>query len=56
MYSTAGDGRISVLSVESKPRVLFVNDMGEKTYATPAADRGVLYVRTHAKLYAFGEQ
>ena len=54
LYSTAGDGTISVLSLGAKPKVLAVNKMGEGTYATPAIVDGVLFVRTHKKLYAFG--
>ncbi len=54
LYSTAGDGSISVLSLDSTPRILAVNKMGERTYATPAASNGVLYVRTHRRLFAFG--
>ena len=54
LYSTAGDGVISVLSLGPKPKVLAVNAMKDDVYATPAVDNGVLYVRTHHKLYAFG--
>lgn len=55
LFATAGDGQISVLSLGARPRVLSVNNMGEATYATPAAVDGKLYVRTHAHLYAFGD-
>ena len=54
LFSTAGDGTITVLSLEPKPRILAVNRMGDRTYATPAVVDGVLYVRTHKTLYAFG--
>jgi outer membrane protein assembly factor BamB len=54
LYSTAGDGTISVLSLGPKPKTLAVNDMGEGTYATPAIVDGTLYVRTHERLFAFG--
>ena len=54
LYATAGNGQISVLSLDGqRPRVLAVNDMGDATYATPAAVAGTLYVRTHSRLYAF---
>lgn len=53
LYSTAGDGTISVLSLGAKPEVLAVNKVGDRTYATPAVSDGVLYVRTHGKLFAF---
>ena len=54
LFSTAGDGHISVLSLGAKPTILAVNDMGDNTYATPAVVDGILYVRTHSRLYAFG--
>lgn len=53
LYSTAGDGTITVLTLGATPKILAVNKMGGRTYATPAASDGVLYVRTHAKLFAF---
>ncbi len=55
VFSTAGNGRISVLTLGPKPKVLAVNDMGDDTYATPAIVDGVVYVRTHSRLYAFGK-
>lgn len=55
LFSTAGNGTVSVLSVGPRPRILAVNKMGVSTYATPAVVQGVIYVRTHEKLYAFGE-
>ncbi|MEM7559429.1 MAG: hypothetical protein AAF394_09915, partial [Planctomycetota bacterium] len=54
LFSTAGDGTISVLSLGAKPKVLQVNSMGDRCYATPACNDGVLYIRTHQRLYAFG--
>jgi hypothetical protein len=54
LFCTAGNGRITVLSLGPRPEILAVNDMGEPTYATPAAVDGTLYVRTHTKLFAFG--
>jgi outer membrane protein assembly factor BamB len=54
LFSTAGDGHITVLSLGLKPKILAVNDMGDGTYATPAIVDGTLYVRTHTRLFAFG--
>ena len=54
LFTTAGNGRISVLSLGPKPQVLAVNEMGDHAYATPAVVDGILYVRTHQRLYAFG--
>lgn len=55
LYSTAGDGQITVLQLGKKPKILSVNEMNENVYATPAIINGVIYVRTHSALYAFGE-
>ena len=54
LYSTAGNGTISVLTLGPEPKLLAVNDLGEPTYATPAIVDGTIYVRTHSRLYAFG--
>ena len=54
LFTTSGAGRISVLSLGPKPKTLAANDMGEDVYATPAISDGVLYVRTHKRLFAFG--
>lgn len=55
LFSTAGNGRITVLRVGAEPEIVAVNDLGERTYATPAIADGVLYVRTHDRLFAFGD-
>lgn len=56
IYCTAGDGTISVLSLDGRPKLLAKNQMDDLTYATPAIAEGVLYVRTHSGLYAFGAE
>ncbi|MEO1527268.1 MAG: PQQ-binding-like beta-propeller repeat protein [Planctomycetota bacterium] len=56
LLTTAGNGRISVIAVGRTPETLAVNEMGENVYATPAVDAGVLYVRTHSRLFAFGRR
>ena len=53
LYSTAGNGTVTVLKLGVKPKVLAVNKMNDETYATPAVVDNTLYVRTHSKLYAF---
>lgn len=55
LYTFAGDGRISVLELGDAPRILAVNEMNEGVFATPAIVDGVIYVRTHSKLFAFGD-
>ena len=55
LYSTAGDGRISVVTTGPNPEVLASNEMRDNVYATPAIVDGVIYVRTHSAMFAFGE-
>ncbi|MCH2182068.1 MAG: PQQ-binding-like beta-propeller repeat protein [Mariniblastus sp.] len=54
LFSIAGDGRISVLTAGPDPELLATNEMGEEVYATPAIVNGIVYVRTHSALFAFG--
>jgi outer membrane protein assembly factor BamB len=56
IYTTAGDGHISVLTLDANPEILAVNDMQEGVYATPAVVDGTIYVRTHSTLFAFREE
>jgi len=55
IYTIAGDGRISVLTLGANPELLATNDMQEGVYATPAIFDGTIYVRTHSALFAFRE-
>ena len=54
LYSFAGNGKVTVLSIEGEPEILAVNDIGDDVYATPAILDGVIYLRSHSTLYAFG--
>ncbi len=56
LFTTSGDGKISVLNLGSDPEVVSTNDMEDNVFATPAIVDGILYVRTHHRLYAFGGQ
>jgi len=56
IFTTAGDGHISILTLGAKPEILAINDMQEGVYATPAIVDGTIYVRTHSALFAFREQ
>ncbi|MFP6738106.1 MAG: PQQ-binding-like beta-propeller repeat protein [Planctomycetota bacterium] len=56
IFTTAGNGMISVLTLGPKPELLAANSMGDRVYATPAISDGVLYVRTHSALFAFGQK
>ena len=55
LYSFSGDGKISVTALGDDPKVLADNDLGDGVYATPAIVDGIIYVRTHSALYAFGK-
>ena len=55
IYTIAGDGCISVLTLGANPEILATNDMQEGVYATPAIVDGTIYVRTHSALFAFRE-
>ena len=56
IYSSAGDGTISVIATGPKPKVLATNKMDDEVYATPAIVDGTIYVRTHSALFAFGQR
>ena len=55
LYTTSGDGTITVLELGTSRKVLATNAMEDFVYATPAIVDGVIYVRTHSRLYAFAE-
>ena len=56
IYTAAGNGVMSVITMGPNPKVVATNRMPNGVYASPAAADGVLYVRTHSALYAFGRQ
>ena len=56
LFTTSGDGRISVLTLGPNPKILATNDLRERVYATPAIVDGTIYVRTHSLLYAFQKE
>ena len=56
LFTSAGDGRISVITLGPEAEVLATNDMEDGVYATPAIVDGTLYVRTHSALFAFRKQ
>jgi outer membrane protein assembly factor BamB len=55
VFFTSEAGVISVLPPTGDLTPLFVNDLKEDTYATPAVADGRLYVRTTRALWAFGK-
>lgn len=56
LFTTSGDGKISVLTLGPNPKILSTNDMEDNVFATPAIVDGVIYVRTHHRLYALAGQ
>ena len=56
LYTASGNGVITVIKLGSEPDILAVNQMKDATYATPAIVDGMVFVRTHTKLFAFGKR
>ncbi len=56
IYVTGQNGKIAVLALGQKLKVLARNDMAEDCIATPAIADGRLYIRTRTKLYCLGEK
>ena len=56
IYTVAGDGHVSVLTLGPKPEILANNDLKDGVYATPAIVDGTIYVRTHSALFAYGNK
>lgn len=54
LFSFAGNGRVSVLTLGPQPKLLATNEMRDAVYATPAIVDGTIYLRTHKALFAFG--
>ncbi len=53
IYTTSGTGQISVITTGPNPKVIALNKLPHNTFATPAIVNATIYIRTHAKLYAF---
>jgi outer membrane protein assembly factor BamB len=54
IYFASEEGIVSVISDGDKLEVLARNDLGEPVFATPAIVESVLYIRTPAHVFAFG--
>ena len=54
LYCISKHGQVVVLSAKQKFEVLARMELGEKTFATPAVDNGVMYLRTQSRLYSIG--
>lgn len=55
LYAAGESGVLTVIGAGDKFQVLARNKVGEPMFATPALVDGTIYVRTSARLYAFGE-
>ena len=56
LYTTSGDGHITVMKLGAEPEILTTNEIGENVFATPAIAGNTIFVRTHSALYAFGNE
>lgn len=57
LISTSGFGEVSVIDISSPDaKILHVNEFKERIFATPAIIDGIIYIRTHKGLYAFGKK
>jgi outer membrane protein assembly factor BamB len=54
VWLVSQDGTVSVVSAKGEWETLAVNALGDEVFATPAFADGVVYIRTHGALYAFG--
>jgi outer membrane protein assembly factor BamB len=54
IYALSEDGETSVIAAKPTYQLLSVNDMGERSMASPAVSAGRIYIRTDSALYAIG--
>ena len=54
IYMTSEEGKISVLEAGSEYKLLSVNDMEERSMATPAVSNGQIFLRSDHALYSIG--
>jgi len=55
LFTISGNGENAIITLGPNQKILPINDMNEKVFATPAIVDGVIYARTHKNLYAFGD-
>jgi outer membrane protein assembly factor BamB len=53
IYVINQEGKVTVLKAEARWEILAINDLDEEVFATPAIDRGRIYLRTRGTLYCF---
>lgn len=56
LLTFSGDGKVTTVQLGADFKILATNQLDDSIYATPAIDEGVLYIRTHTKIYAFGKE
>jgi outer membrane protein assembly factor BamB len=53
IYVSNQEGKVTVLSASAQWQILAINDLDDEIFATPAIDRGHIYLRTRGTLYCF---
>jgi outer membrane protein assembly factor BamB len=53
IYVTNQEGKVTVLKADAQWEILAINDLDDEVFATPAIDRGKIYLRTRGTLYCF---
>ncbi len=56
IFMVSESGKVAVLKPDGSLDLLALNDLGERSYATPAIADGRIYIRTETALYSFGSQ
>jgi len=54
IYCTAEDGTVMVLDAAKKFRLVAKNELGERSFATPAVSDGRMYLRSETRLFSLG--
>lgn len=53
IYVSNEEGKVTVIKAAADWQILAINDLDEQIFATPAIDRGFIYLRTRGTLYCF---
>jgi outer membrane protein assembly factor BamB len=53
IYVTSQEGKVTVLKAQAQWEILAINELDDEVFATPAIDRGRIYLRTRGTLYCF---
>jgi outer membrane protein assembly factor BamB len=53
IYVANQEGKVTVIKASPQWEILAVNDLDDEIFATPAIDRGHIYLRTRGTLYCF---